>query len=74
MVARAAQGTGCGRRWSARTCRWYHLRSAREPLSLPPASNGDGGGSKATLVRAAGLLRWVISTSLVELGQANLAR
>ena len=29
---------------------------------------------KATLVRAAGLLRRVISTSLVELGQANLAR
>jgi hypothetical protein len=32
------------------------------------------GDSKATLVRAAGLLRRVISTSLVELGQANLAR
>jgi hypothetical protein len=74
MVAREAQGRAAWRRWSARTCRWYHLRSAREPLSLPPASNGDGGDSKVTLVRAAGLLRRVISMSSVELGQANLAR
>jgi hypothetical protein len=35
------------------------------------ASNGDGGDSKTTLVRAAGLLLRVISTSLMELGQAS---